>query len=65
MIPLQTGTPTEQGVYAARIDTGHGKLFAEDRMLLWMDGMWWYTGSDQRCRYEVLAWIGPLQRSIP
>lgn len=65
MIAYQTdaAAPIATGVYACRRRGDHGLL--EDIFLLRMDDKWWYLGSDQRCSYEVVAWVGPLQRQIP
>jgi len=65
MVNYSTGTPTETGVYATRINhTSYGSSFLLDQFLLWYEGRWWYLGSDQRCRYEVRGWVGPLQRKM-
>jgi hypothetical protein len=55
--------PEEVGVYACRIPgTVPGLL--EDLFLLWSQNQWWFYGSDQRYRGEVIGWVGPLQRRM-
>lgn len=66
MIEYTTGKPNAVGVYACRLrrpDMPDGLL--DDEFLLWMENRWYYCGSDQECRYEVLGWIGPLRRRFP
>jgi hypothetical protein len=55
--------PKYVGVYACRIPH-NSSLLLEDKFLMWIDNKWWYPGSDQKYRGEVLGWIGPLQRKI-
>lgn len=57
-----TGVPDWMGVYACRVATDY---MIDDRFLVWMDNEWWYVGSAEKCRYEVLGWIGPLARGAP
>lgn len=37
---------------------------SEDLFLMWYEGDWYYLRSDQRCRREVLGWVGPLERKL-
>ena len=55
--------PTSIGVYACRIPMDDTVLF-KDVFLMWHEGRWWYTGSDQRYRGEVTGWVGPLERRM-
>jgi hypothetical protein len=64
LIPYNQGTPVYTGVYACRLCELDNPAFLEDAFLMWHDGEWSYLRSDQRCRREVLGWIGPLQRKI-
>ena len=62
-LQYQYGDPTENGVYACRVDHPFMSGLMEDIFLMWYDGQWTYLGSDQRFRGEVW-WIGPLPRKI-
>ena len=58
---LQTGDPTEAGMYVVYTDaivTGasHTRKFC----LTWCDAEWWHPGSNQQFRGNVYTWIGPL-----
>lgn len=55
--------PTEVGVYACRVPADAPGLL-DDKFLLWHERKWWFLGSDQRYRGEVVGWIGPLQRKM-
>lgn len=57
-----TEAPAERGVYACRIPHDIDGLY-DDEFLIWFDG-WFYCGSDQKFRGEVVGWIGPLQRRM-
>lgn len=56
--------PTEVGVYACRVPMVPTLDLLEDKFLLWYEGKWWYSLSDQRYRGEVSGWIGPLARRV-
>lgn len=59
-----TNDPTENGTYACRVPSEQLLGLHEDKFLMWFDGRWSYTGSDQYYRGEVTGWIGPLQRRM-
>jgi hypothetical protein len=68
-IAYQTGTPPKTGIYACRVpfdamERPENSRLMRDEFLLWYDGRWSYTGSDQIYRGTVLGWIGPLPRPI-
>lgn len=58
--------PDVTGVYACRVPMldrqGEPTGMAVDVFLMWFEGRWCHTGSDQFFRGEVLGWIGPLPR---
>ena len=62
-LQYQHGDPTENGVYACRVDHSFMSGLMEDIFLLWYDGKWTHLGSDQGFRGDVW-WIGPLPRKI-
>lgn len=63
LVGYDSGTPTETGVYACRVDDDAPGLL-KDQFLLWLDGRWCYLSSDQFFRGTVHAWIGPLARKL-
>lgn len=66
VIEYATGRlPSRVGVYACRIPDLDAPHLLRDQFLTYMEGEWWYPGSDQRYRGEVKGWIGPLQRRLP
>jgi len=54
--------PAVNGVYACRVASGIADGMLEDKFLMYYNGRWTYTGSDQGYRGLVPGWIGPLQR---
>lgn len=66
-IPYQKGTPDAFGVYAVRVPCPHGSGMLTDMFLIWDSTVahWFYCGSDQRYRGEVVGFLGPLQRKAP
>mgnify|MGYP003394872013 CR=1 FL=1 len=63
LIKYNTGTPTENGVYACRIPQGHDYSgLLEDKFLMWYHGTWSYLRSDLNYRGRIVGWIGPLPR---
>ncbi len=53
-----------KGVYACRVDNLEmGRPFQKDIFLMWMDGRWYYLGSDQRFRGDVYGFTGPIPRT--
>lgn len=62
-LQYQHGDPTENGVYACRVDHSFMSGLMEDIFLLWYDGKWTHLGSDQGFQGDVW-WIGPLPRKI-
>ena len=56
--------PTVTGVYACRVPMIEAPSLSEDLFLMWYEGDWYYLRSDQRCRREVLGWVGPLERKL-
>lgn len=64
IIPYNTGTPTEVGVYACRVLVHDIPGLFDDIFLIWVDGKWGYCGSDQKYRGSVAGWVGPLQRKM-
>lgn len=64
MIEYQTDNPTQNGVYACRVENILLDYpYHTDVFLTWFDGRWCYMGSDQYFQSEVFGWIGPLQRT--
>ncbi len=64
MVTYETGTPTERGVYACRIDHPDMPGVLKDIFLMFIESRWGYLGSDQPFRGAVHGWIGPLQRRM-
>ena len=65
LVKYNKGQPTEQGVYACRVENPDaGFPLLHDRFLIWINGRWSYLGSDQYYRGKVLGWVGPLQRKM-
>lgn len=65
LVRYTTGVdPTTVGVYACRVPMDGPSRLLDDEFLLWSDGSWYYCGSDQQYRGQVLGWVGPLQRRM-
>lgn len=66
LVHYETGTPEQVGVYACRVPLNdHEELpLLDDVFLMWYENKWWYLGSDQWYRGDVLGFVGPLARQI-
>lgn len=71
MKPILRGLKTPPGinsfgVYACRVEPldRNAAGLLDDLFLMWHEGKWWYPRSAERCTREVLAWVGPIPRSV-
>lgn len=53
-------TPVEAGKYVCWVNPDINIPFAKQIFLMWMDGEWWYTGSDVKYRDVVYGFAGPI-----
>jgi len=56
---VQTGEPVEEGLYVTFVDALIEKN-TQRILLLYVQGLWGYPGSDQLYRGKIYGWIGPL-----
>jgi len=59
-LKIERGTPPKAGTYVVYELLAPGFPYPQKQLLLWHEGVWSYSGSDQNYRGEVLGWIGPL-----
>ena len=52
--------PVEDGKYLCWVNPDLDIPFAKHVLLMWMDGEWWYTGSDVKYRDVVYGFAGPI-----
>lgn len=52
--------PIEDGKYLCWVNPDLDIPFAKHIFLMWMDGEWWYTGSDTKYRDVVYGFAGPI-----
>ena len=64
-LQYQHGDPTENGVYACRVDHSFMSGLMEDIFLLWYDGKWTHLGSDQGFRGGCLVDRSTAPKNIP
>ncbi len=57
---IQTGNPTEQGMYIAYTEHRHSQVLIERVLLMYVGYSWSYPSSDQLFRGKIYGWIGPL-----
>lgn len=54
-------SPSENGKYLCWVNPDCDVPFAKQVLLMWIDGDWFYLGSDARYRDVIYGYAGPIQ----